>query len=74
MFEFLEAVLAVIGVLAAVAVYALFQDGVFDDAPASPPDPYREGLDAAARISARAWELDELMHQVAEQTRREESE
>jgi len=73
-FAFLEAVLALIGLFAVIAVYALYRDGVFDESPPGPPDPYREGLDAAARISARAWELDELMHQVAEQSHREAAE
>jgi hypothetical protein len=30
-------------------------------------DPFREGLDASARISAMAFEADRLMHQIAQQ-------
>lgn len=61
------AVLALIGVLAVIAVcglaFALWIGTVLDEAE---PDPYRDGLDASARISAMAFEADRLMHQIAQ--------
>ncbi len=31
----------------------------------SEPDPYREGLDASARVTAMAFEAERMMHQIA---------
>lgn len=73
MFAFIEAVLALIGLLTVVAVYALYRDGVFDETEA-PADPYRAGLDAAARISSLAWEAEQAMYRAAEQSQREQAE
>lgn len=33
------------------------------------PDPYREGLDTVARISAMAWEATQAMHHLREEPR-----
>ena len=35
-------------------------------------DPYRDGLDAAARISSMAWETEQLLHHTAEDAKRDE--
>ncbi len=72
MFAVIEGVLAVIGLLAVAAVYAMYQDGVFDAPPLGPPDPYRTGLDATARMSSLAWEAEQAMYRAAEQATREE--
>lgn len=72
MFAVIEAVLAVIGLLAVGVVYAMYQDGVFDTPPPEPPDPYRAGLDATARLSSAAWEAEHAMYRAAAQAHREE--
>jgi hypothetical protein len=72
MFALIEAALAIVGVLAIIVVYVLYCDGAFDERPPPPPDPYREGLDASARISSLAWEAEQAMYRAAEQATREE--
>jgi hypothetical protein len=66
--ELLVALLAVIGFLALVLVCAL---GIVlwleEVTEGQEPDPYREGLDASARISAMAFEAERLMHQTAQE-------
>lgn len=40
----------------------------FEDEPPVAPDPYREGLDASARITAAGWEAERaLFHAAAEE-------
>lgn len=50
-----------------IAVILLVAFGGDDaEAPAEvEPDPYRDGLEAASRISAMAWEAEALMHREA---------
>lgn len=72
--EALMALLAVIGFLALVVVcgiaFALWLGEAIEEAD---PDPYREGLDASARISAMAFEAERTMHQIAQDESGEES-
>lgn len=69
--EMLVALLATIGFLALVVIcgLALALWLVEESVEETEPDPYREGLDASARISAMAFEADRLMHQIAQQER-----
>ncbi len=75
MIEFIEAVLALIGLLAVIAIGAVLVsvwfeeqlDGIDNDA-----GPFREGLDAAARISAMAFEAEQAMHQASQEAKRRE--
>lgn len=64
-FELIEAVLALVGlgslVLAGAALVALSLE---DDRPVV-PDPYREGLDASARITAAGWEAERALFRAA---------
>lgn len=70
----LVALLALIGFLALVAVcgiaVALWLGETIENAD---PDPYREGLDASARISAMAFEAERMMHQIAHEESSKES-
>lgn len=70
----LVALLALIGFLALVVVcgiaVALWLGEAVEKAD---PDPYREGLDASARISAMAFEAERMMHQIAHEESSEES-
>lgn len=72
--EVLVALLALIGFLALIVVcgvaVALWFGDALDEAD---PDPYREGLDASARISAMAFEAERMMHQIAHEDSSEES-
>lgn len=69
----LVALLAVIGFLALIAVcgiaFALWLGDALDEAD---PDPYREGLDASASVSAMAFEAERMMHQIAHEAPPEE--
>lgn len=67
--EMLVALLATIGFLVLVVIcgLALALWLVEESVEETEPDPYREGLDASARISAMAFEADRLMHQIAQQ-------
>lgn len=64
----LVGLLALIGFLTLIGIcglaFALWVDGAVDQVR---PDPYREGLDASARISAVAFEAERLMHQIAQE-------
>lgn len=73
--EALVALLALIGFLALVVVCGLAIALWLEDAvEKAEPDPYREGLDASARISAMAFEAERMMHQIAQdESDREES-
>lgn len=65
MIELIEAVLALVGFFAVVGVTGLLiamRSGV---QPAAPPDPYRDGLDTAARITAMAWEAEQALYRAA---------
>jgi hypothetical protein len=69
MIGLLEGLLALIGLLAVIAVAAValslwLVEQVEPDAERH--DPYREGLDTAARISAMAWEAEQAMHRAAQ--------
>ncbi|HEX8073935.1 MAG TPA: hypothetical protein VF545_03045 [Thermoleophilaceae bacterium] len=76
MIGLLEALLAFAGFCAVVALCAVFVASWFERSRASAAelqlDPYREGLDATARISALAFEAAQAMHQAADHARREE--
>lgn len=65
--------LALVGVVALIAVcgiaFALWIGGLLERAG---PDPYRDGLDASARISAMAFEAERLMHQIGQDESSEE--
>lgn len=76
MVEFIEAILALVGFLCVVAVCAgalaaWYEATVKPELEAA--DPYREGLEASARISSAAWEAEKAMHAAAEQAKREEN-
>jgi hypothetical protein len=68
------AILAVVGFASLVALCAAGLAALHDDWRGQPPaaDPYRDGLDASARISAMAFETERLMHAAAENARSEE--
>jgi hypothetical protein len=76
----LEAVFAVVGVVATVAAIALaagvwleLRFGLFSgEESADAPDPYDEALAASARISAMAYEAHQAMQQTALVARRDE--
>ncbi len=75
MLAFLEGLLALVGFLTLVAAcgvwFSIWLEGqVVEDEESS--GPYREGLDASARISAMAWEAEQAMHQAALQSRRDD--
>jgi hypothetical protein len=68
MIGFLEVVLALIGFAAVVLVCAAFVSAWYDERRANTPaapDPYRDGLDATARLSAMAFEAAQAMHHAA---------
>jgi len=70
MFAFLEAVFALVGVAAltagcGLALWLWLAEQI--DSPPVSDDPYRQGLDAAARISAMAWQTEQALHHVAHQ-------
>jgi hypothetical protein len=72
--ELLIALLATIGFLTVVLVCALGIVLWLEEVTESQePDPYREGLDASARISAMAFEAERLMHQAAQEESGEKS-
>lgn len=56
------------GVLVTVIVFAALEYLDPDDE----GDPYRDALDASARISALGYEADQLMHEAAAAAKREE--
>lgn len=66
--------LALIGFLALAAIcgiaVVLWLGEVIEKAE---PDPYQEGLDVSARISAMAFEAERMMHQIAHEESSEES-
>lgn len=75
MIGFLEAVLAVVGFVAVVLVCAAFVSAWYDEhriATPAVPDPYREGLDATARLSAMAFAAAQAMHHAAGQAHEDE--
>lgn len=66
--ELLIAALAAIGFLVVVLACALaIVLWLIEFAESQEPDPYREGLDASARISAMAFEAERAMHQAAQE-------
>lgn len=66
--ELLIALLAAIGFLAVVLICALGLVLWLEEvAEGQEADPYREGLDASARISAMAFEAERAMHQAAQE-------
>jgi hypothetical protein len=66
--EALVALFALIGLLAVIVVCGIgFALWLLDSVEEADPDPYREGLDASARISAMAFEAERTMHQIAQQ-------
>lgn len=64
-FQILEAVLAVIGFLSLVLAGAVLVALSFEDDRPVVPDPYREGLDASARITAAGWEAERALFRAA---------
>ncbi len=75
MIGFLEAVLALVGFVAIVLVAAAFVSAWYDERQATTlpvPEPYRDGLDATARLSAMAFEAAQAMHHAAGQAKDEE--
>ncbi len=70
MFAFIEAVLAVIGFLAVVG-FCIGLAVALDEAPAPLPDPYRDGLDASARITAAGFEAERQLFLAALKARSE---
>jgi hypothetical protein len=75
MMGFLEALLALIGFVAVVLVAAAFVSAWYDERQALTkpvPEPYRDGLDATARLSAMAVEAAQAMHHTAGQAREDE--
>jgi hypothetical protein len=57
MMGFLEAILALVGFAAVVFVCAAFVSAWMEaERSEPPPDPYRDGLDATARISTLAFQ------------------
>jgi ABC-type phosphate transport system auxiliary subunit len=71
--EVLVALLALIGFLALIAVCGVaFALWLVEVAEKADPDPYREGLDASARITAMAFEAERAMHQIAHEEPPEE--
>ncbi len=68
--ELIEAVLLVLGFLSVVG--ACIGIAVAFAEPTSPPaDPYREGLEASARITAAAWEAERALFGAAREARSE---
>lgn len=66
--ELLIALLAAIGFLAVVLVCAVgIALWLIESAENQESDPYRDGLDASARISAMAFEAERAMHQAAQE-------
>lgn len=78
MLALVTSVLVLVGFVAVVAVAALaisswLDDRVIEIWPAgSSDDPTQRGLDAASRISAAAFEAEQLMHTLAQQAKRDE--
>jgi hypothetical protein len=75
MMGFLEAVLALVGFVAIVLVAAAFVSAWYDEQrTAAPPvpEPYRDGLDATARLSAMAFEAAQAMHHASGQAKEDE--
>jgi len=69
----LVVLLALVGFLALIAVCGIaFALWLGETAGKADPDPYREGLDASARISAMAFEVERMMHQIAHEEPPEE--
>lgn len=71
----IEAILfAAVGVLSLLGAAGLLAYYRWQDrqtvAPPSTPDPYREALEAASRMSAKAWEAEQAMWHVAQQGQR----
>ena len=52
-------------ILIAVFIWIVVSDDDSGEAATIEPDPYRDGLEAASRISAMAWEAEALMHREA---------
>lgn len=63
--------LAVVGCCAIAAAVWLDEKAVRFEVAES--DPYRDGLDAAARISGRAFEAERTLHQIAQQEHGDEA-
>lgn len=68
-FQIIEGGLALIGFLSLLVVCAVGPALMsFEDDQPVTPDPYREGLDASARIAAAGWEAErELFRAAAEE-------
>jgi hypothetical protein len=72
--ELLIALLAAIGYVTVVLLCALaIVLWRIEFAESQEPDPYQEGLDASARISALAFEAERAMHQAAQEASSKES-
>jgi hypothetical protein len=70
----LVALLAAIGFVALALVCALgIVLWLIETAEGQEPDPYRDGLDASARISAMAFEAERQMYQAAQEESGEKS-
>lgn len=66
-------ILAVVGFATIVALCVAGLVALYEKRESPPAaDPYRDGLDAAARISAAAFEAERLMHIAAENARGED--
>ncbi|MGE5335862.1 MAG: hypothetical protein ACM3JL_00370 [Nitrososphaerota archaeon] len=65
--EVLVVLLAVAGIAVPVTFCWVLISLSHEDAPEPDPDPYQEGLDASARISAMAFEAERTMHQLAQE-------
>ena len=64
----IEALLALIGFVALVVACGALLGVWLEERDTEPaPDPYREGLDTAARISAKAWEAEQALYKAASQ-------
>ncbi len=60
MFEFIETILAVVGACA--IAFGFFSE---DEPPEPADDPYRDGLDSAARLSAMGFAAEKAMFEAA---------
>lgn len=69
--EFIESVLAIIGLLTVLYGVAVL---LFEDEAPQPdiPDAYRDGMESAARISAAAWQAEQALHHAARESERRE--
>ena len=65
--EVLVVLLAVAGIAVPVTFCWVLISLSREDTQESDPDPYQEGLDASARISAMAFEAERTMHQLAQE-------